>query len=45
MDLPVTDPELIGAYASNALFIAGSVIAAPFGMIGDLVTYVTGLLP
>jgi hypothetical protein len=45
MDLPVPDPELIGAYASNAIFIAGSVVAAPFALIGDLVTYVSSLLP
>ncbi|MGO1948558.1 MAG: hypothetical protein ACTH1D_02935 [Mycobacteriaceae bacterium] len=45
MDLPVPDPELIGAYASNAVFIGGSLIAAPFAYLGDLVTYITGLLP
>lgn len=45
MDLPVFDPELIGAYALNALFITGSVVVAPIGLIADLVAAAGSLLP
>ncbi|HIW90997.1 MAG TPA: hypothetical protein H9870_04965 [Candidatus Corynebacterium avicola] len=45
MDLPVFDPELIGAYASNALFITGSALSSPVGLIADLVAAASSLLP
>ncbi|MEJ6548618.1 MULTISPECIES: hypothetical protein [unclassified Corynebacterium] len=46
MDLPIADAvETSGAYASNALFIAGSMLSSPFGLIGDLGAYLTSFLP
>lgn len=46
MDFPVLEAvELAGAYASNALFITGSVLSSPFGLIADLGVYLTSFLP
>ncbi|MDN5682211.1 MAG: hypothetical protein ACI38U_06615 [Corynebacterium sp.] len=46
MDLPIAEAvETSGAYASNALFIAGSVLSSPVGLIGDLGSFLSSFLP
>lgn len=46
MDLPIAEAiETSGAYASNAIFIVGSLLSSPFGLIGDLGTAASSLLP
>lgn len=46
VDLPIAEAvETSGAYASNALFIAGSVLSSPFGLLGDLGSFLSSFLP
>lgn len=46
VDLPIAEAvETSGAYASNALFIAGSVLSSPVGLIGDLGSFLSSFLP
>lgn len=46
MELPAFEAiELAGAYSVNALFITGSVLSSPFGLLADLGTYLTSFLP
>ncbi|MEY8566767.1 hypothetical protein [Corynebacterium sp.] len=46
MDLPIAEAaETAGAYSLNAVFIVGSVLSSPIGLLADIGTYLTSFLP
>jgi hypothetical protein len=46
VDLPIADAvDTAAAYSINAVFIAGSVLSSPVGLISDLGVFLTSFIP
>ncbi|MCJ7858667.1 hypothetical protein [Corynebacterium kalidii] len=46
MDLPIADAvDTAAAYSINAVFIAGSVLSSPVGLLSDVGAFLTSFIP